>query len=118
MDRHRHCPAPDPTTVFITIFVIVTIFVFVIVSVIVIITVITLINHSDTKQQIHQLKQKHCQRHNGPRHCFYNLNYLSSYKAGKFTRKETSKLNTSLVPIWNDDTTIISSKSTHQMAPL
>ena len=28
---------------------------------------------------------KHCQRHNGSRHCFYNLNYLSSYKAGKFS---------------------------------
>ena len=25
--------------------------------------------------------KKHCQRHNGPRHCFYNLTYLSSYKA-------------------------------------
>ena len=33
---------------------------------------------------------RHCQRHNGPRYCFYNLNYLSSYKAGKFTRKENS----------------------------
>ena len=59
---------------------------------------------------------KHCQRHNGPRHCFHNLNYLSSYKAGKFIRKENStlywfqiyppdgatwkfKLNTPLVPI-------------------
>ena len=31
---------------------------------------------------------KHCQRHNGPRYCFYNLIYLSSYKAGKFSRKE------------------------------
>ena len=34
--------------------------------------------------------EKHCQRHNGPRHCFYNLNYLSSYKAGKFSSKENS----------------------------
>ena len=45
-----HCPAPDPITVFITIFAIVTIFVFVIASVIVIIAV--------NQQQIHQLKQK------------------------------------------------------------
>ena len=22
------------------------------------------------------LFQKHCQRHNGPRHCFYNLNWV------------------------------------------
>ena len=36
------------------------------------------------------LNPKHCQRHNGPRHCFYDLNYLSSYKAGKFTWKENS----------------------------
>ena len=33
---------------------------------------------------------KHCQRHNGPRHCFYNLIYVSIYKAGKFSRKENS----------------------------
>ena len=26
------------------------------------------------------------------RHCFYNLTYLSSYKAGKFSRKENSTL--------------------------
>ena len=32
---------------------------------------------------------KHCQRHNGPRYC---LTYLSSYKAGKFSRKENSTL--------------------------
>ena len=30
--------------------------------------------------------RKHCQRHNGPRHCFYNLNYISSNKAGKFSK--------------------------------
>ena len=35
-------------------------------------------------------QKKYCQRHNGPRHCFDNLNYLSSYKTGKFTRKENS----------------------------
>jgi len=34
-----------------------------------------------------QIFKKHCQRHNGPRHCFYNLNYLSS-KHYKFSRKE------------------------------
>ena len=34
------------------------------------------------------ITNKHCQRHNGPRHCFY----LSSYKAGKFSRKENSTL--------------------------
>ena len=38
----------------------------------------------------HATLYKHCQRYNGPRHCFYDLNYLSSYKAGKFTRKENS----------------------------
>ena len=57
---------------------------------------------------------KHCQRHDGPRHCFYNLIYLSSFKTAKF-----SKLNT---PYWFQfwplgGTTIISSKFTHQMAP-
>ena len=36
------------------------------------------------------IRIKHCQRHKGPRHCFYNLNYLSNYKAGKFSSKQNS----------------------------
>ena len=36
-------------------------------------------------------KYKHCQRHNGPRHCFYNLIYLSSYKANSVERKTQVK---------------------------
>ena len=42
----------------------------------------------DENEDADEDEDKHCQRQNGPRHCFYDLNYLSSYKAGKFSRKE------------------------------
>ena len=45
-------------------------------------------NNDDNDSGDYGDDDKHCQRHNGPRHCFYNLNYLSSYKAGKFSSKE------------------------------
>jgi len=53
--------------------------------------------------------QQDFDRNNGPRHCFYNLNYLTSYKSGKFSRKEN----------WSQGgDTCISSKFGHQMTPL
>ena len=46
----------------------------------------------NAKKQREKTPKKHCHRHNGPRHCFYNLTHLSSYKGGKFSRKENSTL--------------------------
>ena len=59
---------------------------------------------------------KHCQRHNGPRHCFYNLTYLSSYKAGKLVERKIQHSYWS--KFWPPDgTNSISSKFTRQMVP-
>ena len=43
-----------------------------------------------SKENTKPALSKHCQRHNGPRYCFYNLSYLYNYKACKFSIKETS----------------------------
>ena len=48
-----------------------------------------------------QIFKKHCQRHNGPRHCFYNLNYLSSYKAGLLAGSRETMCFYSSKQIWD-----------------